>query len=92
MFSDRLPSGMEPLDEVCETLRERIHTKIRKADGSLRKLPSVRPCYLVVYPNYDLSADIDEVVKEFLRHPLIDVSSHFDEVWIASERYLARII
>jgi hypothetical protein len=92
IMSSGMPVGMQPIEEICETLRQRIQNKIHKEDGSLKKLPTIRPCRLVVYPNYDLGSDVDDVVREFLRRPPIDVSSHFDEVWIASETYLARLV
>lgn len=57
--------------EMHETLRQRIQNKInRRKDGSLKRAPAVRPCYLVIYPNHDFGADLEEVVKEFFEHPL----------------------
>lgn len=76
--------------QLQATLRERIQKKIVK-NGKLRRQPSVRPCYLVVYPNHDLGQDLEEAVKEFFKHPPVDVQSHFDGVWLSNETWLAKL-
>jgi hypothetical protein len=73
-----------------ETLR-RIEQKIarRKEVGVVpRRTPSIRPCYLVVYPNHDLGDELKLVVEKFFQAPPIDVASHFDRVWLSGENHL----
>lgn len=79
--------------EMHDTLRRRIQNKInRRKNGGLKKTPTVRPCYLVIYPNHDFGADLEEVVRQFLEHPPIEVHSHFEEIWLSSENRLVRLV
>lgn len=77
-----------------ETLRQRIENKIeriKEGRRAARRLPSIRPCWLVVYPNYDLGQNLEQAVQNFFEHSPIDVSSHFDAVWLSGERALVQL-
>jgi hypothetical protein len=82
-------------NELRATLRERIERKLAKVGGgrfSERARPSIRPCYLVIYPNVDLGPDLSKAIGDFLAQPATDVSSHFEEVWISGDRLFTRLI
>jgi hypothetical protein len=54
--------------------------------------PAVKPCVLIIHPVHDLDVDLERVIDEFYQHPKPDVSSHFSEVWFASERHAFQLI
>lgn len=90
--SDPRPRVNTRSKEMRQTLQQRIYNKIfHKKNGQPRKRSSIRPCHLVIYPNHDFDADLDAVIREFLRHPQCDVCSHFDAVWLSSETRLAKL-
>jgi hypothetical protein len=66
------------------SLQKRIADKLKTLS------PTIKPCSLVIHPVHDLDVDLERVIAEFLQHP--DVSSHFSEVWFASERRVAQLI
>jgi hypothetical protein len=75
--------------EMLETLRERIENKIvSRKTGQLKKVPAIRPCHLVIYPNHDLGVDLDSTIERFFQQPPIKVKTHFDHIWISSETRL----
>ncbi|HEX5720254.1 MAG TPA: hypothetical protein VF179_29130 [Thermoanaerobaculia bacterium] len=65
-----------------KTLRQKIKTPT----------PTAKPCYLVISPVHDLDTDLEKVVAEFSLHPTLDVSSHFSEVWLVSQRQAFQLI
>jgi len=67
--------------DLHASLRTGIGRKIVKKDKQRGK-PSVRPCHLVVHPHHRLDANLEAVVQEFFQNPPIEVSSHFDKVWL----------
>jgi hypothetical protein len=54
--------------------------------------PAVKPCVLIIRPVHDLDVDLERVIDEFFQHPRTDVSSHFSEVWFASESHAFKLL
>ena len=83
-------------NELRATIRERIERKLARVRGGRlleRARPSIRPCYLVIYPNVDLGPDLSKAIGDLITQPpSTDVSSHFEEVWISGERLFTRLI
>lgn len=52
----------------------------------------LRPCFLVIYPNFLSEANLRDVLDRAARQWNLDVSSHFDEVWVVQEQAAARIV
>lgn len=74
--------------ELQKTLRDRIEKKIARIRNGRRierQRPAIVPSYLVVYPNAGLGPDLKKAVREFLRRPPIDVSTHFERVYLSGE-------
>lgn len=78
--------------ELEESIALAITGKLTKADGTPRKPPCIRPCHLVIYPNYDFGQDLEAAVEKFRTRAPIDVSSHFDYVWISDDRSIIPLI
>jgi hypothetical protein len=84
-FGSNLTRGSSEIDknsrDLHASLRAGIGKKIVKK-GKQRDKPSVRPCHLVIYPHHMLDANLESVIREFFQSPPIDVSSHFEKVWL----------
>ena len=53
----------------------------------------MRPCQLVLYPNSgSFGADIASAVPRVRSGLTVDISSHFDAVWLSSEKEIHRIV
>lgn len=78
--------------QLEESIALAILGKLEKPNGRPRKLPRIRPCQLVIYPNHDFGQDLEDAVERFSARSRIDVSSHFDSVWLSDERSIARLI
>lgn len=78
-----------------ETLRRRMGKKVYRIKSGMtfpRPRPSVRPCHLVIYPQHNIGQDIGDVVSQFLANAALDVSSHFDAVWLSGETGICRLV
>lgn len=85
----------EDARKFASTLRQRIENKIwktKKGSRKLRRQPGIRPCYLVLYPEHELGEYMDLAIEEFRRLPTVDVSSHFDQVWLSGEFDFERLL
>lgn len=78
--------------ELEESITLAISGKLTKAGGRPRKPPSIRPCHLVIYPNHDFGQDLEAAVEKFRTREPIDVSSHFDYVWLSDDRSIIPLI
>jgi hypothetical protein len=76
-----------------EKQSQAMHASLQRALSRKMQTPEpcIKPCHLVIYPYHDLDTDPERVVAEFFRHPTIDVSSHFFEVWLSSETALVKL-
>jgi hypothetical protein len=76
--------------DLLESLRAGMERKVVKNDKQ-RDKPSVRPCHLVIYPRSLLDANLETVLRDFFQSPPIDVSSHFERVWLCDGQRLVRL-
>jgi hypothetical protein len=82
--------------KLAEGLQKAISNKLEKEQEGAsspkpRKPPSIRPCWLVIYPNADMITDRDAAVEQLPARGWADVSTHFDQVWIATETGVTRL-
>ncbi len=76
--------------DLHASLRAGMERKIVK-NGKQREKPSIQPCYLVIHPHHMLDANLEMVIHDFFRSPPIDVSSHFERVWLCDGQRLVRL-
>lgn len=76
--------------DLLASLRAGIERKVVK-ENRQRGKPSVQPCHLVIYPCHMLDANLEMVLQSFFQRPPINVSSHFEQVWLCDGQRLVRL-
>lgn len=82
----KLLDASKQSDAMHASLQKRLLEKLKTPP------PAVKPCFLVIHPVHDLDVDPRRVIDEFFRHSKPDVSSHFSEVWFASEKLAIQLV
>jgi hypothetical protein len=79
--------------QLVQSFYERIQRKVLR-DGSPRRQPSIRPCSLVLYPNYGFPSDLDlkSVIDQVRSRIDFDISTHFDEIWVSTEEFVGQVL
>lgn len=85
--ADLARAAQEMAAAICVTVSKKLVNK----NGNPRKLPSVRPCDLVLYPNGDGWPDPEQVRRLAAKQLPPGWKRYFDRIWMSSDQFFGRL-